>query len=299
MSEKEEILKFVKMKGPVIPNQIKKVLGGETYLISALLSELSSDGLVKISHTKIGASPTYYVPGQEFKLQELKRFLNVKDQKTFDLLKERKVLRDRNQELLVRVSVRKIKDFAKPLEVNIRGEKEVFWKWYLTPREEAESLIKKQIGTISPKLDAPIKQEVKETMPKAKPIEKEIEKEEKTPVKEETQKILKKEPSSDEDFIEKVYAYFEEKKIEIIEENIIRKKTDLEFEIVISSTVGKVEYFCKAKNKKKCNDGDLSSAYLTGQMKKLPVLFITTGEITKKAKEMLKKEFKGLVLKKI
>ena len=65
------------------------------------------------------------------------------------------------------------------------------------------------------------------------------------------------------------------------------------------TAVGNVDYFCKAKNKKKCNDGDLSSAYLKGQAKKMPVLFITTGEVTKKAENMLENEFKGMILKQI
>ena len=41
----------------------------------------------------------------------------------------------------------------------------------------------------------------------------------------------------------------------------------------------------------KTNDKDLSSFYVDGQMKKLPILYITTGELTKKAKEKLEKEF--------
>jgi len=279
MANKETILQFVKSRGPIIPNQIKKEVGGETYLISAVLSELAKDGLIKISYTKIGSSPTYYASGQEFKLQELKKYLNEKDQRTFNLLRQKKVLRDKNQEMLVRVSLRNIKDFAKPLEVKVKGEKEIFWKWYLTPKDEAVDLIKKQFARL------PQKEEVK--------------KEIKPEIKQEKQKILKRTETSKEGFLKRLYDYFEEKKIEVIEEEVIRKNSDIEFQVIISSSVGNMEYFCKAKNKKRCNDGDLSSAYIKGQSLKLPVLFIITGEITKKAKEMLGKEFKGLVLKKI
>ncbi|MFH1770904.1 MAG: hypothetical protein ABH828_05110 [archaeon] len=291
MSDKEEILRIVKAKGPVIPNEIKKQVGGDTYVISAILSELSQDGLIKISHTKIGGSPTYYAPGQEFKLQELKKYLNEKDQKTFDLLKAKKVLRDKNQEMLIRVSLRNIIDFAKPLKVNIHGEKEIFWKWYLTPLSEVESIIRKKSPTPSPKKAEP-EQIIKEEGPEIKQEEKEIQ-------KEETQKVIKKDAESKEGFLGQVYDYFKEKNIEVVSENIIRKKTDLEFEVMVPSSVGKVQYYCKAKNKKKCTDGDLSSVYLKAQSLKLPVLFLTTGDVTKKASEMLDKEFKGLVLKKI
>jgi len=39
--------------------------------------------------------------------------------------------------------------------------------------------------------------------------------------------------------------------------------------------------------------------YIQAQSKKLPVLFLTTGNVTKKAEEMLNKEFKGMQVKKI
>ncbi|NQU98318.1 hypothetical protein HQ533_02535 [Candidatus Woesearchaeota archaeon] len=294
MVNKEEILRLVKIKGPIIPNQIKKELGGETFLISAVLSELSLDGKIKISNTKIGSSPTYYAKEQEFKLQELKKYLNEKDRRTFDLLRQKRVLRDKNQDMLVRVSLRNIKDFAKPVQVNVHGEKEVFWRWYLTPMDEAEAVIKSQFSKTEKKKEVPVKEKKVEEI---KPVREEIRKEKKEVIEE--QKILKTSEGSKEGFLKQLYDYFDEKKIDVIEEKIVRKNSDIEFQLSIPSSVGKMEYFCKAKNKKKCNDGDLSSAYLKGQSLKLPIIFIITGEITKKAREMLGKEFKGLVLKKI
>ena len=97
----------------------------------------------------------------------------------------------------------------------------------------------------------------------------------------------------------KLKGYFNNKKIEVIENQVLRKGKEIEFKIKIPSVVGAVEYYCRAKNKKRVNDGDLSSAFVQGQIKRLPVLFLTTGELTKKAEEMLEKELKGLVVKKL
>ncbi|MBI5397830.1 hypothetical protein HZB03_00035, partial [Candidatus Woesearchaeota archaeon] len=47
------------------------------------------------------------------------------------------------------------------------------------------------------------------------------------------------------------------------------------------------------------NDGDLSSAYVQGQIKKLPVLFLTTGELSKKAEDLASREFKSMFIKRI
>lgn len=290
MINKEEILRFVKAKGPIIPNQIKKEFGGETYLISAVLSELSADGLVKISHTKIGNSPTYYAPGQEYKLENLKKFLNQKDQRTLDLLKQKKVLRDKSQEMLTRVGLRNIKDFAKPVEVNVRGEKEIFWKWHLVPKNEVEILIRKEFASMQKKIEPD--REVKKEEPPVQKEEKIVERQEVLKEEKEVKKIDK------EGFAKQIYDYFEEKSIEV-EEEISKKRSEIELKIIIPSNVGKMEYYCKAKSKKKCNDGDLSSAYIKGQSMKLPVLFITIGDLTKKAKEMLNTDFKGMVVRQI
>ena len=69
--------------------------------------------------------------------------------------------------------------------------------------------------------------------------------------------------------------------------------------IRIPSAVGKLKYYVKARNKKLSNDKDLSSAYVQGLTKNLPVLFVYTGKLTKKAESMLDNEFKHITLKKI
>ncbi len=67
----------------------------------------------------------------------------------------------------------------------------------------------------------------------------------------------------------------------------------------IPSPVGHLNYFCRAKNKKRVNDGDLSSFFVSAQMRKMPGLFLTVGELTKKAKDLLENEFKSIKVKNI
>ena len=94
--------------------------------------------------------------------------------------------------------------------------------------------------------------------------------------------------------------YFVDKRINILNSEVIRKGKEIDMLIEVPSVVGMRQYYCKAKSKKKCNDGDLSSAYVKGSTKKLPILFLTTGDLTKKAKFMLENEFKNeLIVKNI
>lgn len=272
METSEKILQIVRTKGPVLPVDIAKEINTNILMASAFLSELVSNKKIKLSYVKVGGSPLYYVGGQEYKLQDNYDNLHEKEKKTYDLLKRKRILRDNIQEPIIRATLRQIKDFAKPLEVNIKDKKEIFWKWYLLSNKEAESLIKEKIHK-KPK-------DIKKTEQiKTRPI------------------FVDK--TTTDDFLSKIKTYFKGKGIEIMDYNIIRKNSDMEFTIKIPTAVGTQTYYCRAKNKKKCNDGDLSSAYVKGEFKKHPVLFLMVGDLTKKTKNMLTKEFKNINIQKI
>ena len=342
MPREERILEFMRREGPMLPNKLARFLGTDLIIAGAHLSELSSRKVVLITHLKVGGgSPIYYLPGQEEKLQQFYGELNGKDKASYDLLKEKKVLRDKGLDPLTRVSLRNTKDFAKPLQVNLGEDKEIFWKWYLLKNEEAVELIK---GLLKPKIEAkkeePIvkeeltppkidaKEEAKPEPVKVEPVKREekIEEETKTEVKkepetkkeikkpEEKQEVLearegesarprkeepkeaKKKKEIQSDFFEKVKSFLNLKNIKIAEADALRK-TEINLILKVPTAVGEILYYAKAKAKKKCSDKDVSSAFLEGQMKKLPVLFLYSGEITKKTEEMLQQDiFKNLIL---
>lgn len=124
--------------------------------------------------------------------------------------------------------------------------------------------------------------------------EKDLLREKQEQLSKESVKVIKDE------FFDQLTGFFKEKKIEIDKYEIVRKKAEIDFILRLPSVVGNLHYYCKAKNKKKISDGDLSSAFVQGQLKKLPVLMLVTGELTKKAEELLNTEFKtSLVVKKI
>src|SRR3989338_3880532 len=267
----QRVLEIVKVKGPVIPVQISTEIRISILLASAILSGLVSNKQLKISSLKVGSTPLYYAQGQEEKLQGYVKYLHDKEKKAYELLKSLLVLRDKALEPVVRVALRQIKDFASQLHVQAGGDVEVFWKWYLMTNEEAEPLIRKLLEA-------------------GKAVK-----------KEETQKtILPKEVKKDAgEFIKKVMEYFGSNRIEVVERIENKKKTEAEFIISVPSPVGSIKYYCRANDKKACNDGDLSSVYVQGQSKKLPALFLTTGKLNKKATAMLEKEFSAINVKQI
>ena len=301
MTQADTILQLINSNGPILPVHAAKAIGSNILMASAHLSELVSRKKVKVSKIKVGGSPLYYLPGQEPKLEGFSDNLNLKEKEAFELLRLKKILRDNAIEAVYRVALRQLKDFALPLEVKYNDTRELFWKWHTTTPEETNILIRQIITPPKPELkrEQPIskpKQEVQQRIPVKK-----IEKPKKPKLKLEPKEIEKEaKPKIEEEvtspFIKQLEKYFSKNNIEIIETNAIRKASEIEFVIKVPSNVGSLIYFCKAKGKKRINDGDLSSAFIQGQTKKLPVLFLTKGELTKKAQEMLENEFKGMTL---
>ncbi len=310
---RDEVMDFVRSKGPVLPVHVGGRFGFNTIISSAILSDLVSNGLVKFSNAKIGGSPIYFVPGQEPKLQILYKYLGEKPRKIFDMLRDSRVLRDKSLEPWQRVAVREIKDFSVMLKVNYAGNEEIFWKWYLAPDTEAKTLIaeiikgemlpveeKKEEVIREPANETPLQSvELVEPEPVNEPV-KELQKE----LKLEDKKIDKprkpKRQKQGNDFYDSVKSYFADTRIKVLEENTIRKNLELNFVVNIPSSVGPLKFFVIAKNKKVINDSELSLAYSQSQLRKLPVLFLSTGDISKKAVSYLEANLKGyLSFKKI
>lgn len=287
----QKVLEIVKRKGPVIPTEISRELGTESWLASAILSELVSGGQLRISSLKMGGTPLYYAAGQEEKLQDYTKYLHEQERRAFELLKAEKVLRDRALDPVTRVALRGIKDFALPLNVQNNSESELFWKWYLISNEEAEPLIKKVLGVE----EKPAQVAVPVVEKKAAES---VEKAEKQQTLPKAAARARKAPDNS-GFVAMVLSYFGKGNIEVIEQLEAKKKGEAEFIISVPSSVGTIKYYCMAKDKKSCSDGDLSTAYVRGSARNLPVLFLTAGKLTKSATEMLEKEFSNMNVKKI
>ena len=85
--------------------------------------------------------------------------------------------------------------------------------------------------------------------------------------------------------------------IDVLDQKILRKNKEINYIVGINTVVGKGVFFLKYKNKGKINEADLSLAM--HEAGKLPLIFLSTGELNKKARELLGTEFKGIIFKKI
>ncbi|MFT4305227.1 MAG: hypothetical protein ACMXX8_03970 [Candidatus Woesearchaeota archaeon] len=345
---KEKIIALMRIKGPVLPLDVSRSLNTNSIMAGAYLSELSSSKSIKISNLKIGGSPLYYLQEHEDKLQNYTHVLKGPEKKAYDLLKEKKILKDNTLDPVTRVSLQNIKDFAKPIEITINDQKEKYWKWYLTSNEELQQILKNQYTNNETKTsddneqkgqeekiepqkveekteenitkNAENEQKPEEKIEEKKDIEgtlkghegqqeiedkKEVqqkieetktsennEQKEQEKTEQPKEEIKETKPKPNDEFYDKIINLFNEKNIEILHKEIIKSNSEIEFKILIPTPIGKILYYVVAKSKKRCSDADLSQAYVKAEMNKLPVLFIHSGDLTKKAVSMLKNEFK-------
>lgn len=300
---KERIITMVRIKGPSLPVHIARAINTSPMFTSAFLSELYSEGKIKMSNMKVGSSPIYYLTGQEAQLENFIEFLNHKEKEAFHLLRNQKVLDDDLQEPAIRVALRAIKDFAIPVKVRVNENTKTFWKHFLLSDNEVRALLEQTINPYQ-KHKAQEKQEEKLTT-KEIPIEikseeafkkeiiqavhksdvKEIASEIKQEVKEEIkEKAKKKSKIQDFAFPRHVKSYLSSKEIEILE-ILEEKKKDFSAKVRIDTMFGKQEFYLVAKDKKKVNDLDLIMAHQKAQENKMLALVLAPGELDKKALE--------------
>ena len=145
MTVEDDILALMQLKGPVLPADVAKQIKTNILLASAYLSEIASRKKLKISSLKVGGSPVYFLQGQEEKLEKFASNLNEKDLRAYDMLKQKRVLRDSHMTPLMRVALRSIKDFAVPINVTFGNSQELFWKWITTTETEVNKLIHEEL----------------------------------------------------------------------------------------------------------------------------------------------------------
>lgn len=321
------IINKISNSGPILPIDVHKQIGLSVLFTAAHLNEMVRTKRVKMTKLKKGSSPFYYLSEKPEDLERLTKYLKPFDKGVFDLIKNKKVLRDSAQKQDVKLSLKNLQDFAIPLYVTFNSKKELFWKYFLVDDSEVSSLIK-EIISVKPKpvekKVEPIKDEIEEVAEKQqvevekpkiveKPIQviKEVAKEQQTHLPKPTiQEVEKQIPYIEEvtkpslservsiendSFFVSVKDFFDSKQIVIKDYAIVKKESEIDFSIDVPSAIGVSEFFCRAKNKKRVNDGDLSTAFVTGQIKKVPVLFISHGDLTKKAQGMIDNEFKNQV----
>ncbi len=301
LNEKEaKVVEIIQRRGPILPIEVSKELGVETFLASAILSTLINKGYVKISHRKVGSSPLYYISGQEQRVRSmLYPELNELEKKALNRLKELKVAFRDDLYPQERVLLSDLKDFVDYLQIK-HDDKEVYcWRHYSVSDEEFNNILKEKFNVpneeskpeVVKEVPAEEKQEIKEIK-----LEPKVETELKVEAPKETPKPKTKKPRkavAKGELEKKAVEYFQEKGAKVLHEEIGRSESN--FIISFETPVGAQKFFVKVKNKKSVSEGDMSKLYVEANIKKLPAVLITPASPNKKIMDYISKNFGDLI----
>jgi hypothetical protein len=309
---KEMILEFLQTNGPSLPIQISKHIKMDSLFTSAFLSELLREHKIKLSHMKVGTSPIYMIPGTEKGMEKYIEYLKGKEKEALNLLKENKFLEDTTQHPAYRIALRQTKDFAIPFKLNDK----IIWRYFTIPAQEylkqkteekKEEPIQEQPKTKPPISSIP---SAKETISKNKDSNIQHTTTKPAPIfKKENQyssfinplatKIeTKKEETIKPEFCQKIINMIQKNNWQTIEE-IECKKKEYNALIQVNSDLGPIIFKLQAKDKKTVGESDLSKLLGEAQSIPLPALFMSYGEIKKKAQEFLSKYISVIKYKQI
>lgn len=296
--KKRKILEVIKEKGPSLPVHISREIGLNSLFTSAILSEMVSNKTIKISNLKVGGSPLYYLAGQEKMLENFSKHLGFKGRETFELLKRENVLQDDAVSPADRISLREIKDFAFHFRMHSEEGEKLFWRFHTLNQDDAIAKvaeINKKRRKEKKVQKEKLKGEKKEQKPEIKKekidkgiieIKKEVEIEPKEKHLEIKKEIIGKEITEIGEFFGRIDKYLQENKIFIVQTNL-KKKKEINLIVHVPSNIGKIEMFLIGKDKKSISDADLSIAASQSNSLKLPILFLSTGKLTKNAENIL------------
>ena len=326
----KKIIGVLDEKGPSLPINIAKALEISSLFISAFLSELTNQKRIKVSSLKVGGSPLYYLKGQEKKLEDYYKYLHPRESEAFLLLREHRVLKDRDQDPATRVALRSIKDFS----VGFKMDNEIYWRFVSVSKEEVDGILNGNVieekveeeknieeekveeeKIEEEKIEESVQEKVREVVEEK--VEEKIEKEnprmiepvvKEVKIKSESDnkfnnplvmdKVIKKKEKPRSEFVQQVISFINERGLQIVEEKDYKAK-EYNCVVQIKSELGIINFLTQAKDKKRITESDFKKLLSNAQSIPLPAFMLYTGEIGNSAKDYLKEYSSVLKAKRI
>ncbi|MBS3070845.1 hypothetical protein J4407_00920 [Candidatus Pacearchaeota archaeon] len=291
---KEKIIGIFRMKGPRLPVHIAKETGMNILFSSAFLSELVDEKRIKVSNMKVGSSPLYFIPGQEFMLERFSEYLKSKEREAFILLKEKKFLKDSEQEPAIRVALRSLKDFAVPFKYpNESGD--IYWRYFTVsistfeikkePINEKPMISEEEISKPKkPLIQIREKTKTLEIFDKKTSVVSEPKAKTEKKIKEKTlkKKTTSKKSKQNDKFLEKIKDFLSKSAIEITSIEGLGKD-----EIVLKVKNNGEEQLLMAFNKKKITEKEIIKAAKKAAELNLKYSILSMSELPKKVSDLI------------
>lgn len=257
-----KVVSYLTAKGPSLPVELTKVMGVDTLTSNAILSSLVKSKVILRTHKKIGSSYIYYLKGQEEAARRrIYETLSEKEKALVDKIRRNRVIFDQHLSKEEHFLIEDLLDFVEPIEVRTESGSYLAWKYYSATEDEVREKIAKVLEELK---------QVRESVEsKAKVKEAPIDPEEKI-----------------REFLTKIGA-------RIIESSSKRKEK--EYLVEVPEKFGTSKLLVKFKDKKSIDERDMSLLHTEILKRKLPILLIISGKLSKKAREFKEKNLGELV----
>jgi len=275
----QTVLAHVTQHSPIVGAKIASDLGSDSFLVGAYLSELIDSKQLFLTRSTAAGAPLYYVLSQHADIVVLREKLKEKDRRTFDLLQGEGVLREDDLDPLTRVSLKNLPDFAQSLNIKLGTETVTFWKWFLLSNDDVIGILQKKYiaKNETPKSNSNTPAQSESSVQATKKVVQ-------TAISEAVPELngLIEQLSHCRNTGE-IISQIEQANIRISSSIDIKKNKESDCIIHIPTAFGVQKYFVKILFKKKITDTDLSSLFMQGSLKHMPICLITDGVLTKKA----------------
>lgn len=288
MNNLDKAYEIVK-QGPVLPVEVASKLGVDSFLANAYLSQLIDANKIKASKERVGNAFVYFLPGNESAADSRVQNLLKPTQKTARMFassvpvgaeveQKRQAFAERLQEIEKKEAIQRAQ--PKP-EVKLVSIAEKVKQEFLDRFRPAitEQLARQDAKSASVLVQPAAK--VQDERKIAEQMMQEVEKKVKD-VKE-----IKEVKADSGKLVENTLAFLVGGHADIISKELKKKGKEADIVAYIPSPIGNLKYLIVVRDKKTVSEADLSLAFTEGQSKKLPVLFITGGKLTKTAENYL------------
>ncbi len=326
-TKSEQVYSIIQEHGPILPVDIVKKIGGNTILTGALISDLVRKGKVKVTkNIRVGSSPLYYVSGQEERLETFLHLLSESERRAVEILKKNGVIFENEIPELYRIGLMNASDFSIPLNIKYKDTEYHAFKWFLLDAESTKTLIQNKLEETAGKDNgSPVleDQDIEENQTRYEPEQPVSENvttgptgdTQETTSNETTETNASTQPHESEqlsislnalqedikndNLLNSLYGLSQTMGFKLRTYDIVRKNREVNAIIRFSSPFGTLTYFAKALDKKRISPSDLYSLFAEAQIKKLPALLITGGELQTQAQKLVDKELTTIKVYKI
>ncbi len=280
--------------GPVLPVEVASKLGVDSFLANAYLSQLVETGKIKQSKDRVGNSFVYFLAGHEGAAStRISNLLNA-GKKTARMYASAVPAGPEVEQKRQAFTQRLAEIEAKEQQIKRPAPQQ------LLPQTVSEVQKQEFLSALKPAIESQLKQQAQEQVQPAQlnlpriPSPQEVFaavgnnfNSQRVEGIEKAKDIFHKIKSTifmDEGrVVEKALGFLVDAGSEIIGKELRKKGREADILAIVPTPIGPVKFLVMARDKRTVSEAELSLAFTAGQHRKLPVIYVTNGKLTKSA----------------